>query len=222
LGEELVNSDVVVASTASTTSVVTRSMVQRAMKLRKGRTLLFVDIAVPRNVDPAVHAIDNAYVFNVDDLEQEVSRGLQARHEHVEAAESIVEAEVLEFLAWRRGLEVQPTLVAMRAKARAVLFAELERTLGGRLKHLAESDRAALTQMLESALNKLLHTPTAKLKARAADNEDAHEFAAVVRHLFDLHEISMPSERPAPQAESERESDGGSSEPGASDDERLN
>ena len=70
----------VVASTASRTFVVTRDMVKRAMKLRKGRTLFFVDIAVPRNVEPAVHGIDNVYVFNVDDLEKEVARGLQARH----------------------------------------------------------------------------------------------------------------------------------------------
>ena len=79
LAEELTVADVVVASTASTTYVVTRQMVQRAMKERKGRTLLFVDIAVPRNVDPTAHGIDNAYVFNVDDLEHEVARGLEAR-----------------------------------------------------------------------------------------------------------------------------------------------
>ena len=109
------------------------------MKLRKGRTLFFVDIAVPRNVEPSVHGIDNVYVFNVDDLEKEVARGLKARHAERGAADKIVEEELARFLAWTRGLEVQPTVVAMRAKAHAVFFSELERSLGGRLKHLAEA-----------------------------------------------------------------------------------
>jgi glutamyl-tRNA reductase len=199
LAEELTVADVVVASTASSTYVVSPAMVKRAMRERKGRTLLFVDIAVPRNVDPMAHGIDNAYVFNVDDLEKEVARGLAARHAHVDAAEAIVAQEVAQFLAWRRGLEVQPTLVAMRAKAHAVMFSELERTLGGRLKHLTENDRAALTQMLESALGKLLHTPTTKLKARAADGEDANELAAAVRYLFDLQDVA-PAKLSRPEA----------------------
>jgi glutamyl-tRNA reductase len=194
LPEELAVADVVVASTASTTYVVTRKMVQQAMRSRKGRTLLFVDIAVPRNVDPTVHGLDNAYVYNVDDLEQEVARGLQARQSYVQAAEAIVDGQVAEFLAWRRGLEVQPTLVAMRAKARAVVLAELDVSLKGRLKHLGEADRAALKQMVESAVGKLLHSPTAKLKARAVEGEDAQDLAAAVRYLFDLQEASPPKD----------------------------
>jgi len=216
LDSELAHADVVVASTASQTPVVTREMVKRAMKARKGRTLLFVDIAVPRNVEPAVHAIDNVYVYNVDDLEQEVARGMKAREKELEAAEKIVAAEVAEFLAWSRGLEVQPTLVAMRAKARAVLFAELEKSLSGRLKHLGEGDRAALQQMLESAVNKWLHTPTTKLKSRAADG-DAETLAATVRFLFDLQEVSAAREADRVRAES----DGRSAPTAGDEDERL-
>jgi glutamyl-tRNA reductase len=189
LDSELVVADVVVTSIASTTCVVTREMVRRAMKLRKGRTLFFIDIAVPRNVEPSVHGIDNVYVFNVDDLEQEVARGLQARHAERGAANRIVAEELARFLAWTRGLEVQPTVVAMRAKARAVFLSELERSLAGRLKHLAEGDRAALKQMVDSAVGKLLHAPTTRLKERAADGEDARELAAAMRFLFDLQEL---------------------------------
>ncbi len=202
LEAELVQADVVIASTASAHYVVTHDMVRRAMKQRRGRTLFFVDIAVPRNVEPSVHRIDNAYVFNVDDLEQEVARGMKARQGEAGAAEAIVAEEVERFLAWARGLEVQPTVVAMRAKARAVLFSELERSLAGRLKHLAEADRAALHQMLESAVGKLLHAPTTRLKERAADGEDARELAAAVRYLFDLQELSG-----APQLETAGDDD---------------
>jgi glutamyl-tRNA reductase len=211
LPAELSVADVVVASTASPTHVVTVDMVKRAMKIRKGRTLLFVDIAVPRNVEPAVHGINNVYVFNVDDLEAEVARGLKARHSQIDMAEKIVAEEVSVFLAWRRGLDVQPTVVAMRAKTHAVLFAEFERSLGGRLKHLPESDRAALTQMLESSINKLLHAPTTRLKARAAEGEDAMELAASMRFLFDLQEIRADDSR----------DDVSASTAGAEDDERL-
>ncbi len=123
LESEIFQADNVLASTSSRVPVVTRDMVMRAMKARRGRTLLFADIAVPRNVEPSVHGIDNVYVYNVDDLEQEVARGMKARHGELDAAEKIVAAEVARFLAWSRGLEVQPTVVAMRAKARAVFLA---------------------------------------------------------------------------------------------------
>ncbi|HEY4016494.1 MAG TPA: glutamyl-tRNA reductase [Polyangiaceae bacterium] len=185
---ELQQADVVVASTSAREPVVTRDMVKRAMKARRGRSLLFVDIAVPRNVEPAVHGIDNVYVYNVDDLEQEVALGMKGRRQEVDLAEKIVSDEVAQFLSWSRGLEVQPTLVALRAKTRAVFLAELERSIG-RLTHL-EGDRAALTQMVESAVSKLLHAPTSRLKARASGGEDdASELASAMRFLFDLQEI---------------------------------
>ena len=192
LEAELVQADIVVASTASSTPIVTRDMVKRAIKARRGKTLLFADIAVPRNVDPAVHAIDNVYVFNVDDLEQQVARGLDARRGDLELAEKIVGDEVAQFLAWSRGLEVQPTVVAMRAKARAMFIAELEHTLR-KSRHL-EGDRDALTQMVDRAVNKLLHAPTTRLKARASEGDDAAELAAAVRFLFDLQEVSSASQ----------------------------
>jgi glutamyl-tRNA reductase len=196
LEQELITADVVIASTASRLPIVTREMVKRAMKVRKGRTLLFVDVALPRNVEPEIHRIDNVYVFNVDDLEHEVARGRSARHAEVEAAEKIVADELAQFVAWTRGLAVQPTVVAIRAKTRAVLFAELERSLAGRLKHLPEADRTALAQMMESVLNKLLHAPTRNLKVRAADHEDAGELAAAARLLFDLREAGPVEEEP--------------------------
>jgi glutamyl-tRNA reductase len=200
LEDELVIADVVVASTGSPTYVVTRDMVKSVMRARKGRTLFFIDIAVPRNVDPAVHKLENVYVYNVDDLEHQVAEGLKARHAEVAAAERIVEAEVKEFGAWSRGLDVQPAVVALRAKTRAVLFAELERSLGARLKHLGEADRAALSQMMESAVNKLLHAPTTRLKTIAAEGS-AGDYVDALKHLFDLPEHSSP-----PPAATERTS----------------
>jgi glutamyl-tRNA reductase len=185
LEAELVMSDVVVASTSSKSFVITRDLVKRVMKQRKGRTLFFVDIAVPRNVDPAVHSLDNAYVYNVDDLEHEVAENMKVRQGEIVAAEKIVEAELREWLKWARGLNVNPTIIALRAKTKGVLLAELERSFGTRLKHLGEADRAALNQMVESATNKLLHAPTTRLKA-AAGESDGDDLVRALQHLFDL------------------------------------
>jgi len=192
LEAELVISDVVVASTSSKTFVITKDLVKRVMKQRKGKTLFLIDIAVPRNIDPDVHKLDNVYVYNVDDLEAEVAENMKLRQQEVTAAEVIVDAELAEWASWARGLNVNPTVVALRSRTRGVLVAELERSLGQRLKHLGEGDRAALLQMMESATNKLLHAPTTRLKA-AASSSDAGDLVEALHHLFDL-----PKAPPAP------------------------
>ena len=195
LEAELVISDVVVASTSSKTFVITRDLVKRVMKQRKGKTLFLIDIAVPRNIEPDVHKLDNVYVYNVDDLEHEVAENMKNRQGEVAAAEAIVASELEEWAAWARGLNVNPTVVALRARTRGVLVSELERSLGGRLKHLTEGDRAALAQMIESATNKLLHSPTTRLKL-AASSSDAGDLVNAVHHLFDLPAIAeVPGER---------------------------
>ncbi len=201
LEEELVRADVVVVSTASRSFVVTRDLVKRVIKRRKGKTLFFIDISVPRNVDPEAHGIDNVFVYNVDDLEREVAEGLKARRSEVASAEAIVATELEEFKIWVRGLDVQPTIVGLRTKTRATLLGELEKSLSGKLRHLGEPERAALAQMMEAAANKLLHGPTARLRAGA----DAPELVRAARLLFDLEgdeedEPTAPREGASAQA----------------------
>ncbi len=210
LEDELTRADVVVASTASRSYVVTHDMVRRAMKERKGKTLLFVDIAVPRNVEPSVHRIDNVYVYNVDDLEQQVCLGLKSREAEAEAAERIVVAELAEFESWRRGLLVAPAIVALRTRTRDLLFAELERSFASRLKHLEETDRATLRQLMDAAANKVLHMPTTRLRAAASSAEGA-DWVRAVNHLFDLPEAAPTAPaapataKPAPDDEADDE-----------------
>ena len=185
LEHELATSDVVVASTASRTFVITPDLVRRAMKARRGRTLLIVDIAVPRNVDPQVHEIDNVFVYDIDDLEQQVALGLEARKGEVDKAEAIVDEELKALLTWSHGLDVQPVIVALRARTKSVLVTELERSLTGKLKHLGEGERAALFQMVESATNKLLHAPMTRLR-EGAKTDGGSQLAGAARTLFDL------------------------------------
>lgn len=198
LEAELATADVVVASTSSRSFVITPDIVKRVMRARRGKTLLFVDISVPRNVDPEVHGKGNVYVFDVDDLEQQVALGLESRKAEAQAAERIVATELEQFAAQTRGQSVQPTIVALRARTKATLMSELERSLSGRLKHLPEGDRAALAQMMESATNKLLHAPTTKLRSSAASGET--DLATTIAELFDLPEV-------APEGEGERAAD---------------
>ncbi|MBL9110741.1 MAG: glutamyl-tRNA reductase, partial [Myxococcales bacterium] len=175
-------SDIVVVSTASRTYVITKDLVKRVMKRRRGRTLFIVDISVPRNVDPAAHEdVDNCFVYNVDDLEQTVAEGLRARKSEAAAAEAIVASELEDWKTWVRGLDVQPTIVGLRAKTRAVLHGELERSLAGKLRHLGQDDQKALAQMMDAALNKLLHGPTTRLKG-----DGGGDLVRAARALFDL------------------------------------
>lgn len=211
LEDELTRADVVVASTASRSHVVTHDMVRRVMKQRRGRTLLFVDIAVPRNVQPTVHGIDNVYVYNVDDLEQQVALGRKSREKEAEAAEHIVLGELAEFESWRRGLVVAPAIVALRTRTRDLLSAELERTLTGRLKHLEEADRAALRQLIDAAANKLLHVPTTRLR-EAAGSADGADWVRAVTQLFDLPE-APPDPPPAQAPAADADADDGTAPP---------
>jgi glutamyl-tRNA reductase len=171
LSHELTTADVVIASTSANEFVITHDMVKKAMHDRRCRSLFFIDIAVPRNVDPKVHKIDNVYVFNVDDLENQVQLAQERRKGAHDEASRIIFEEIAVHEHWSLALGVQPTLVGLRDSARAIFRSELERTLATRLKHLGAEERAALEQMLDSAVGKWLHRPTVALKEAAARGE---------------------------------------------------
>ncbi|MBI2390694.1 MAG: glutamyl-tRNA reductase [Deltaproteobacteria bacterium] len=194
--------DIVLVSTGAANFVVTRELAAQAVKKRRGRALFFVDVAVPRNVDPRVHDLDNCYRYDVDDLEQIVAQGLEERRAEADAAERLVRAELDAYVAWARQLEVTPTVVAIRERVRATLAAELERTLAGRLKHLPEDDRKALGVMLEAAANKILHAPTRALK-QAMEDPDGAGLVDSARRLFDLP-VTSPAQEPVDEARSPR------------------
>ena len=191
----LPNVDVVLCSTGATRFVITYDMVQAAMKARRGRSLFIIDIAVPRNVDPRVHTLDNVYVFDVDDLEREVGRALGGRGGALDAAEKILDEELRAFDAEQRAGSVVPTVAALRERFRVMARAELERSLGGKLRHLGEDDRRALETMMDAMVNKLLHAPTAALRAQSATSEGA-ALAAIVRALFELPDSGATGELP--------------------------
>jgi glutamyl-tRNA reductase len=181
----LIETDIVIASTASPTYVITESAIKTARKARRGRNLFLIDIAVPRNVDPAIDSFDGVYLYDIDDLEQQVAESMSGRAVEANKAEAIVDAEVRQYQAKATELSMNPAVVGLRARVRATLTAELERSLSGKLKHLPAADREALAAMVDAATNKICHRPTVRLRALANDPR-GREVVDVLTDLFDL------------------------------------
>lgn len=183
----LIESDIVISSTSSPTFVITLEAMKTARKARRGRSLFMIDIAVPRDIDPAVADLDGVYRYDIDDLEQIVAESLAGRAAEAEKAEQIVLAEVRAYEARAAEQAMSPVIVGLRARVRASLATELERSLSGKLKHLGPADREALAIMIDAATNKICHRPTARLKA-LANEPRGYEAVETLTDLFDLPE----------------------------------
>lgn len=219
LDEALVEADIVITTTSAPGFIIGRDRVARFKRVRRGRSLFFVDLAVPRDVEPGVETLDGVFLYNVDDLSRVVAEGLSNRLREAEKAEAIVAAETQGYERWADAEQVTPTIVLLRRRLRTVLTREVERSLGGRLRALSEAERGALSKMVEAALNKMLHAPTTRLRRMAADaalRSELEQALAVVSDLFALNEgddIHQPTEEEPSAGESPMEADGdGSSE----------
>jgi glutamyl-tRNA reductase len=175
--------------------------VKRVQRARRGRSLFFIDIAVPRDVEGSVNDVDNVFLYDVDDLSQIVSESLHGRSAEAQAAESIVHAELESYLL--RGREralATPVVVGLRSTVRGTLLAELDKSLAHKLRHLGEAERDALVAMVEAATNKLLHGPTTRLKELAVDARGP-EVLELVRDVFGLDEQPARASGEAQRAE---------------------
>jgi glutamyl-tRNA reductase len=183
VGAELERADVVVSATGSTGHVLSRAAVAAALRARKGRPLLLVDLAVPRDLDPAINELDGCFLYDVDDLEAVVTETLSGRRSEAARAERLVAEEADRFREWQAALDVVPTIASLRALAEEIRDSELARA-GGRL---SERERKHVESVTSQILAKLLHLPTIRMKEAAAA-ADGVVYADVVRHLFGLGE----------------------------------
>jgi glutamyl-tRNA reductase len=193
LDRTLEEADVVVTTTSAPGFVVEHDRVRRGRKARKGRSLFFIDLAVPRDVDPRVISIDGVFLYNVDDLSKVVSESLESRRREADRAEQIVAEEAASYERWADSEQVTPTVLALRERVRGVLEAELERSLAGKLRHLSAEDRQSLLVMSEASVNKLLHDTTQRLRRMAADpglRADLDVAISVLGDLFDLEALA--------------------------------
>ena len=179
LADALADADVVVSSTLSQGHVVTPA------DLAAGRPRVLVDLALPRDIDPACGDLPETHLINVDDLEEAVERTIRMREGEGDQARAIVREEVASFRAWLAALDVVPAITQLRALAEGIRASELER-MAGRWEGMTDHDRERLEQLTRSMLNKLLHRPTVRLKELAAEGED-EAYARAVAELFGLH-----------------------------------
>jgi glutamyl-tRNA reductase len=192
LNEELAGADVVISSTSASGQVLSRDQVPE----RKGRPLFVIDLAVPRDVDPAVAELDDCYLYDIDDLQAVVSESLSGRWREAARAESITAHEAERFRDWQASLDVVPAIASLRERAEAIRSMELAKA-ESRLEGLSESERRTVESLTTQIVNKLLHVPIVRLKEAAAT--EGAGYVQVARHLFGLAEDDGASKSRKPR-----------------------
>ncbi len=188
----LERADIVISSTASPTPVVHREMIASVMKKRRGRPLIVIDIAVPRDVEPEVGQLDDVFLYDVDDLENVVADMAKDRAGEVPRVEEIIEEEVQRFDEWRRTRESAPILAAIKHKHEEARLAEIAR-LRNQLPHLSDLDWTRIEAAMKSLANRMAKCPVDRLRmAQIAGEPGARELAEAARELFALDEAEAP------------------------------
>jgi len=180
----LVEADVVIVSTGAPHYVLTKDLVHAAMKARRHRSLCLIDLAVPRNVDPAAGDLGDVFAYDVDDMEKVVHATHEARKGEALRAEAIVEAEVMAFAKERDTRAALPVLAQLRRRAEAIARAEAERTLSQVGCKLDDKGKKSVEAMAQAIVNKLLHGPTARLKEAASSGDG--DLAGAAAELFGI------------------------------------
>ena len=178
-----------VSSTGSPHQIVGADELELVMELRKGRPLLLIDIAVPRDIDPAVRELPGITLYDMDDLQREVARNLGGREAEATRARAIVEQEVERFGDWLASLDVVPTVAALRGRGEEIVE-RVMRENEGRWESLGDADRERVETLARAVVSRLLHEPTLRIKA-AAERGGSYVYLQALRELFGL-EPEMP------------------------------
>jgi glutamyl-tRNA reductase len=186
LEDNLKEVDIVISSTGAPGYVITEEMIVKALHRHKNRLMFIIDIAVPRDVDPAVEEIDNVYLYNIDNLQEIVDKNLRSRMEEAEKAETIISEEIINFTNWLNTLEVVPTIVSLKKKSDKVIEEEIEKSLSW-TRNLTEEEREKIRILASSIANKILHDPITSLKEES-QNSGADPYVAAIKKLFRLEE----------------------------------
>jgi len=187
INDHLAEADIVISSTAAPVAILGKGSVETALKARKHKPMLLVDIAVPRDIEPEVSDLDDVYLYTVDDLQDIIQEGLRSRQEAAQQAEEIIDTQVSHFMHWLRSLNAVNTIRALRDKACAQKDEELERAL--RLLHAGKDAEQVMREMALRLTNKLIHTPSVQLKRAGYD--DRRELFSAARELFELDDDGL-------------------------------
>jgi len=184
IGAQLLEVDIVLTSTASPGYVITYDQVRNCLRKRRNRPLFFIDIAVPRDVQPEINNLSNVYVYDIDDLKGIIQLNKDHRQQEAIKAERIVQEEVIKFEKWLKTLEVVPTIVSLREKAESIIQAELKKSTST-LKNLTPSQKQSIQNLTLSISEKILNDPILFLKKKA-DRPSLNTYLDVTRKLFNL------------------------------------
>jgi glutamyl-tRNA reductase len=184
LPRHLPQADIVISSTGAPAPLIGPADVQSALRQRKHRPMFFIDIAVPRDIDPAINGLDNVYLYDVDDLQHVVRENLKARQREAALGEGMIEREVEEVLRWLDEQQVVPAVIGLRRKAEAIRKQELAKLFA---KHgaFSEGERDAIAAMASAITNKLLHAPIVRLK-QDSQAKGGSRYLQALRELFSL------------------------------------
>ncbi|WP_409301996.1 glutamyl-tRNA reductase [Peribacillus sp. SCS-155] len=196
----LIETDILITSTGSKDFVVTHEMMDSVNKLRKGRPIFMVDIAVPRDLDPKLAKNDNVFLYDIDDLEGIVQANLQERKVAAEKILIMIEAEIVQFNQWVNLLGVVPVISALREKA-LTIQKETMNSLERKLPHLSERDFKVLNKHTKSIINQMLKDPILYAK-EIADDPDASDALNRFMKIFNLEDLVM-EQTPAVQEHKE-------------------
>ncbi|MGH7183535.1 MAG: glutamyl-tRNA reductase [Nitrospiraceae bacterium] len=188
--EDMASADIVLVSTGAAHYLVGEDDVHRSIRQRMNRPMFLIDISVPRNIDPAVRHVDNAFLFDIDDLKTRVEHNRGERLNEAEKAERLVLDEVGIVRQWLQSLEVTPTIVALRSRVDDIKRAELDKTLA-RLANLSAQERELVEALASSIVNKLIHNTMVTLKAEVNSSEGA-AFVEAARRFFSLSDPALP------------------------------
>ncbi|HZI50731.1 MAG TPA: glutamyl-tRNA reductase [Terriglobia bacterium] len=186
--DHMEHADIVISSTGAPHFIITRPLAEQVIRNRRNKPVFFIDIAVPRDVDPSVNDIDNAFVYDIDDLQQVIDSNMKERMKEAGRAEEIVDREVQAFCTRMQSREIAPTIVLLRETYEKVRREEIERHRRLLRDMPAEQQQAALAaidQVTQAMLNKILHNPIALMKEMSADPQGA-EFIETVRKIFNI------------------------------------
>jgi glutamyl-tRNA reductase len=193
LDDHLIAADIVISSTSAPQPLITRPRFESLLKTRRYRPIFFIDIALPRDIEPAVGELKNVYLYNIDDLQHVVSTTRTARSGAIDAARAIVAGHVERYISWHRAREMGPLIDSLYEKHHELARQELARTLA-KFPELSDEQRGQLEELTRRIVNKLLHDPVKALRETGgAGGSAAHApYLHALEKLFQLDPTSTP------------------------------
>lgn len=193
IGDYLAWTDIVISSTSAPHFVIHYNDIKGIMRQRKNRPIFFIDIAVPRDIDPKLNELGNVYLYNIDDLQGIIETHKHARQKEARKAERIVEEEVIRFKWWLDTLKTVPTIVLLKKKLEEIRQKELNKTMK-HLKNLSKEDKEAIEVMTNAMVKKILHDPITFLKKRE-ERPKVDLYLDLARKLFNLDEVNREEDK---------------------------